>query len=269
MAKLGRKALNSMQKPVGVKRGEIDSLASAMESEVTVCKYGPFEGKTEGQGPVERSQQPYSDTDVNGNALRLLSDAAARHSTNTPQSSSNYTSTPSRSTTACANSAPSNGIDGTGSYQQTPLTDALPTPNNSGNAETGFLPVATSTHYNDLSKFPSLTDSDFSAVAFSELDNMFDGFYDLSIPTVTFGTGQNGEQMLFDGFGNWNGVMGADGSGGFDMWMGGNDGMNFGSNAALLQHQRHQLSGGSVSGTSGVAASNGGGGGMSEYPDIG
>ena len=186
MAKLGRKALKSMQNPVGLKRQEVADLENAMEAEVTVCKYGPFEGKKRededkvggvGGGGSER--------------LQLLSDAAAAHSLG--QQSQGHLHPSSQMQTQYT---PSTGEStGTGSYQVTPLTDSLPTPgphsSSNPNANTnqnlqntsmdGFGNAPTPTPL-DFEKF----DSAFTNTTFSDLDNIFDGFFDLSMPTVTF-----------------------------------------------------------------------------------
>ena len=207
MAKLGRKALKSMQNPVGIKRGEAETLASAMESEITVCKYGPFEPKESRSG----STGPGTATNGTGpGGLHILSDAAATHS-HTPRSTSNYKSTPSRVTgTCCASNlgfqghGPSPNTDNTsGSYQPTPLSDGLPTPATdshpalSSSAPGGPLAnAAAATPAFDPSMFAKFDDEHFAA-NFNELDTMFDGFYDLSMPTVTF--------QDFDG---WGGQMG-------------------------------------------------------------
>lgn len=242
MAKLGRKALKSMQNPVGIKRGEAENLASAMESETTVCKYGPFEPKERGRGPGT----------VNGTGpggLHLLSDAAATHS-HTPRSTSNYTSTPSRVTTTCCASnpgftghGPSPNTDNTsGSYQPTPMSESLPTPAgdqqqlSSSAAPTGQLAA---TPAFDPSMFAKFDDENFAS-NFNELDTMFDGFYDLSMPTVTF--------QDFDG---WGGQMGFGDSeygmdGTYDTTM---TGVASGSQGPQ-QQQQPQMDGGDQSGGS-------------------
>ena len=174
MAKLGRKALKSMQNPVGLKRQEVADLENAMEAEVTVCKYGPFDGKkhaNEDEGSGKGSER-----------LHLLSDVAATRSLTQqgqPQQSASQIqqNTPRLSTS-----------NNTGSYQPTPLTDDLPTPGGqpatTTEGTTGFTPGPL-----DFEKF----DSAYSGVTtFSDLDNIFDGFFDLSMPTVTF------EDPMFD-----------------------------------------------------------------------
>ena len=175
MAKLGRKALKSMQNPVGLKRQEVADLENAMEAEVTVCKYGPFESRKEDAG---------ADGGAGSERLHLLSDAAATHSMG--QQPQQHTAA-HLSSTAITNTSTSTGA---GSYQPTPVTDDLPTPRphntnmTTADPTTGFTPMPL-----DFEKF----DSAYSGVTtFSDLDNIFDGFFDLSMPTVTF------EDPMFD-----------------------------------------------------------------------
>ena len=148
MSQLGRKALKSMQNPVGFRRGEIDGIANAMDAEVTVCKYGPFEGKH------KDNEASTAKGELGGNALHLLSDAAAKHATaQTPGGSSSF------------------GI--------TPGTESLPTPNTQDGPVTAATPGLL-----DFEKLdPSMA---WDSQMFSDLDNLFDGFFDLSVPTVTF-----------------------------------------------------------------------------------
>ena len=258
MAKLGRKALKSMQNPVGMKRNEVESLATDMESEVTVCKFGPFEAK---------SALPPSRTGVSGDALRLLSDAAARHSTTTPQSTKTYGSTPSRATHS--NNHPHNSFD-SGSYQPTPNTESLHTPSTADmqalTTTNGQMAMNPPTPAYDQSMFAKFSD-DFPGNNLSELDNMFDGFYDLSIPTITF------EDTLFQGF--WPGMAGSgdDGSGfvnnynlaAFDtMGVQNGDGVaNVAGPAGMgTGHQQQQQVGGANGVLQGQAV------GVSQYPDL-
>ena len=174
MAKLGRKALKSMQNPVGLKRQEVADLENAMEAEVTVCKYGPFDGKRHAN---HHDEDGGAANGKGSERLHLLSDAAATHSLSQQQWQQNTSRT-----------APSN--TNTGSYQPTPLTDDLPTPGGVGQAAaaldgaTGFTPMPL-----DFSKFDEATGF---TTSFSDLDDIFDGFFDLSMPTVTF------EDPMFD-----------------------------------------------------------------------
>ncbi len=188
MAKLGRKALKSMQNPVGLKRQEVADLENAMEAEVTVCKYGPFEGRKKDDGAI--------DGGGNGKGserLHLLSDAAATHSMGSqghPQqgASQQQQQQQQQSATVPTTDANTSTDTGTGSYQPTPMTDNLPTPGPGDQSATaietgngsGFTPAPLPL---DFEKF----DNAFtSATTFSDLDNIFDGFFDLSMPTVTF-----------------------------------------------------------------------------------
>jgi hypothetical protein len=218
MAKLGRKALKSMQNPVGIKRGEADNLASAMESETAPCKYGPFESK-----PNRPSSTPAvgAPNGIGPGGLHLLSDAAAARS-QTPRGVSNYGSTPAGTKAPCFaaenSQGPSTNPDtSSSSFHPTPMTDTLPTPNDQhpASAPAGALNAPTPAF--DPSMFAKFDDESFSA-NFNELDNMFDGFYDLSMPTVTF--------QDFDGWGGQMGFndgeyAGASTGGAFDTVMGG------------------------------------------------
>ncbi|RMZ82324.1 hypothetical protein DV738_g1742, partial [Chaetothyriales sp. CBS 135597] len=144
MAQLGRKALRSMQNPAGVRRSDIEGTAHTMDADVTPCKYGPFERK---------SQKNDQDESQSGNALHLLSDAAVSHATS--------------NTTAASGAAAFSGVTtGAISLTSPPL-----------------LPVSTPIP-TDFDKFGVSTAYD--SQMFTDLDNMFDGFFDLSIPTITF-----------------------------------------------------------------------------------
>lgn len=143
MAKLGRKALKSLQQP-GIRRKSIADIANAMEAEVTACKFGPFEPKANqviGMN-IDNSE---------GSGLQLLSDAAATH--------------------ANTNLA----IPLQTSIGQSPLTEHIPSTTDSGLAP--FTPSAL-----DVGVFDQ----------FNNLDNLFDGFFDLSMPTIF-------QDPLFDG----------------------------------------------------------------------
>lgn len=174
MAKLGQKALKSMQNPVGVKRAETDNIASAMDAEVTACKFGPFDPK-ENKNSTEKSNK-------SGDALRLLSDAAATHN-HTPHSTASFSQSSRANNVPGANFPHNNSIDSS-IYQSTPLTDTLTTP-----GPTDMNMTGTAAGPNDpTAAFDSALFAKFDGEYgnLSELDNMFDGFYDLSMPTVTF-----------------------------------------------------------------------------------
>ncbi|RMD43338.1 hypothetical protein DV735_g1714, partial [Chaetothyriales sp. CBS 134920] len=157
MAQLGRKALKSMQNPAGVRRSEVESSVHAMDSDVIPCKYGPFERK---------SQRNEKDESQGGNALHLLSDAAVSHATsNAPTLSGSAGVIPPMATANAASGTFSGTATGAIS-----LTSPL-------------LPVSTPIT-TDFDKFGVSTTYD--SQMFTDLDNMFDGFFDLSIPTITF-----------------------------------------------------------------------------------
>ena len=144
MAKLGRKALKSMQNPVGMKRQEVADLENAMEAEVTICKYGPFDR--------ERENDIDDQSKGGSERLQLLSDAAATHSS---------TSQPPHTPAALELAATiSTGPATTSSYNPTPL----PTPSQ----PTFPLTLDTLDSNLDFEKFDT---------AFYDLDNIFDGFF--------------------------------------------------------------------------------------------
>ncbi|RMZ89488.1 hypothetical protein DV736_g3272, partial [Chaetothyriales sp. CBS 134916] len=162
MAQLGRKALSSMQNPAGFRRSDIEGSAKAMDTETMACKYGPFERKPKGN---ERNNAQ------GGNALHLLSDAAVTHATSSGPTLSSASATAPVTTT----SAP-------GTYTgATPGSISLTSPPT--HANDALLPVST-TLATDFDKF-GVTPA-YDNQMFTDLDNMFDGFFDLSIPTITF-----------------------------------------------------------------------------------
>lgn len=98
MARLGRKALKSL-KDIGVRKASVANIATAMEGEVAVCKFGPFEGRPDHSlshgatpstsvngviDPTIAMKKSSSNATARGSGLHLLSDAAAAHSTNPP-----------------------------------------------------------------------------------------------------------------------------------------------------------------------------------------
>ncbi len=142
MARLGRKALKSLQQP-GVRKHSVANIQNAMDAEVAVCKFGPFDRKSNA-APNSSTSKAETGTHT-GNALHVLSDAAATHSTTTPP---------------------------------TPLP---PTPHQFGAATTA-----------DTAGPLNVSAFDQYQYQFNDLDNLFEGFFDLSMPTIF-------QDPLFDG----------------------------------------------------------------------
>ena len=264
MAKLGRKALKSMQNPVGLKRQEVADLENAMEAEVTVCKYGPFDGK--------KHDDEEGSSSGTGTGLHLLSDAAATHS---------LASQPTPSSTVASHSHLNS--HGVGSYQATPLTENLPTPgpqqlpHHTTNIPQSGLPNTVITELGtpspDLADFEKF-DNTFNT--FTDLDNIFDGFFDLSMPTVTF------EDHMFDlysgGTGGWENTFDVSGDDGIGMGMGEGAGINGVEGQGVLRdgvlRERSATEGRERSQSANVDGGFGGmtmglGIGGSQYPEIG
>ena len=175
MARLGRKALKSLQNPVGVRRNDINDIANQMEHEVTICKYGPFnESKEKMEGGANGPQSNATPTKSlpSGNALHLLSDAAATHASQKSHQNQHQSQVAQLNHPPAADAPGSNTM----SYSQTPMSDALPTP----------VPYAFGAEQGVPT--PGPVDWDKFDNAFpSDLDDMFDGFFDLSMPTVLEG----------------------------------------------------------------------------------
>ncbi|KIV80829.1 hypothetical protein PV11_08305 [Exophiala sideris] len=180
MARLGRKALKSLQQP-GMHKHSITNIANAMDAEHAVCKFGPFEHKpapsTGGGGPKSGNG--------NGNALHVLSDAAAAHSG--PQGKHDPTvprPPPSTSfSTPATHTQPQTLSD---AHSQTPLTNTLP----STTSTQHFLATPTTTVADTMG--PDMGALDQYQYQFNDLDNLFEGFFDLSMPTIF-------QDPLFDG----------------------------------------------------------------------
>jgi hypothetical protein len=222
MAKLGRKALKSMQNPVGVKRKEVEDLENAMEAEVTVCKYGPFDGRPDetlnqsGAKAVESGDGEEANTGAGGTGrgggLHLLSEAAAQ--SQTQPNSTNQTGNATMPSVS-AHSQFSAGPPTT--YTHTSPTDSLATPTSNTHAharQNGLLSnvsdtqMAPANYDTKLDNYENAFDSNDPNL-FNDLDNLFDGFFDLSLPTVTFN----------DFSANWGGeVLGGMDSGGMGDW---------------------------------------------------
>jgi hypothetical protein len=208
MAKLGRKALKSMQNPVGVKRKEVEDLENAMEAEVTVCKYGPFDGRPDetlnqsGAKAVESGDGEEGNAGAGGTGrgggLHLLSEAAAQSQTQPKSTNQTGNASSNAMPSVSAHSQFSAGPPTTSTYTHTSPTDSLatPTPNthphtqvrqngitNLPNASEPQIPPA---NYDaKLDNYENAFDSNDPNL-FNDLDNLFDGFFDLSLPTVTF-----------------------------------------------------------------------------------
>jgi hypothetical protein len=306
MALLGRKALKSLQNTqgVGVRRGEVDAVASALEGEVSVCKHGPFEGK-EDPSPNPNVAST-SNTSANSNAnpssdggLHVLSAAAASrtqqqpqqqqqqqqyvqpnsrsaNSTSmTPRSTSTYAATPHKyDNSLCglnnASYSASNSATHTEAFP-TPLTEPLATPQHSSHhhlpnphaqgpqqqqQQSSSLSVSIGDPSGannalgglgeyDPQMFAKFDDEAFTA-NFDQLDGFFDGFFDLSIPTMTFAHHDRGGWDVSA----WGAVDGAADmdwmDGGFQQSSGGQGQQGGGGQSQHGQGQQGQAGNGSV-----------------------
>ncbi|KAI1611537.1 hypothetical protein EDD36DRAFT_291982 [Exophiala viscosa] len=178
MARLGRKALKSLQQP-GMQKHSITNIANAMDAELAVCKFGPFEHKS---APSTSDPKPGS-----GNALHVLSDAAAAHSTTDSGPHSKHGQTVSSvSTSFPASTMHTQALPGgQASHTQTHLTNALPSNTHH------FLATPTTTD-NMGPDMTALDQYPADQYQFNDLDNLFEGFFDLSMPTIF-------QDPLFDG----------------------------------------------------------------------
>ncbi|KIX06119.1 uncharacterized protein Z518_04093 [Rhinocladiella mackenziei CBS 650.93] len=187
MARLGRKALKSLQQP-GARKHSVANIANAMDAEVAVCKFGPFDSKSHssnhdnslhvtavngpghGSGPMPGTGHG-NGNDVNvstGNALHVLSDAAATHSS-TGISHDPPTLTPSFATSRDRRMMHDENSTAAATATSTGLP---PTPHRSFAADSTTT-LATS----------SFEDPQYQ-YHIDDLDNLFDGFFDLSMPTI-------------------------------------------------------------------------------------
>lgn len=302
MARLGRKALKSLQQP-GVRKHSVANLVNAMDAEVAVCKFGPFERQGGGgshrpsssNGPNATRSGGTTGNDVTpGNALHVLSDAAATHSTakngstinagmNNEGQSSTITPTPSFSTgTTPHRTGQSHGNDASPPTTAT-STNLAPTPS------TVLEPSASSAAHTMTSAgagaglpgsavsppFGTATTAGMYDTQFNDLDNLFDGFFDLSMPTIF-------QDPLFDGdaflnadlqFDDDPNMMAIDAGGGFgssDAVTMANMGMNMSPNLNpnVGAHVGGGGGGGGGSGKPSSSTSNPGGAHASAYPDI-
>ena len=229
MARLGRKALKSL-KETGVSRASVANIANAMEAEVAVCKYGPFEGKdhraSQNDTPATSARGPStgaSTASSAGNGLHVLSDAAATHSsngptgksastrrsstaapptlTNTPGSHSTKSPTPSSSkhvpnsyAQGYGNTAPSNGTTNSNRPSRLPMPGFISMTPSHHTATANSLQTTFPNPTTPMAFNPSLDASSFNMYdsSFNDLDNLFEGFFDLSMPTIW-------QDPLFDG----------------------------------------------------------------------
>ncbi|KIV90534.1 hypothetical protein PV10_07827 [Exophiala mesophila] len=159
LARLGRKALKSLQQP-GVQKHAIGSIANALEAETSPCKFGPFEQKIKQVVP----QATVKSRQVNGNALHVLSHAAATHSNPTG-------ATPRPSPL-------SSSVSTLSTRPEMPTPPAV----RMVLASSSNKPFPTDGGPLDMSVYDN----------FNNLDNLFDGFFDLSMPTIF-------QDPLFDG----------------------------------------------------------------------
>lgn len=248
MAKLGRKALKSLQHPLQPQQqNRTGEIAEALDVEVSLCKYGPFTDQKNGPStrvdPLNPDPEPVTSSgsrgqismtdydDVTGNALHVLSDAAATHGRpkgslkskryNKPELNSNDIDisakrrrmkparhslsgmdhiTPSSTTSASTPNASTMDtpiLSHAGdilplSYttgKQIPSSNTNLDPSLQSPAPTNLLQTATQAHNMSTNAatapFQAFTD-------YSDLDNLFDGFFDLSMPTIF-------QDPLFDG----------------------------------------------------------------------
>lgn len=188
MARLGRKALKSLQQP-GVQKLAVSNLAGEMEAEVTVCKFGPFEPRANPAAAPPMTRM----SEINGNALRLLSDAAATHSTTGPSSALQHV-TPASMTLSMPGTSTRNGETQTQTQTQTPGT--MNTANTATATTATLPPTPNNTNLFGATEAVSGSMDIGGGVGvynhFNDLDNLFDGFFDLSMPTIF-------QDPLFDG----------------------------------------------------------------------
>lgn len=185
MARLGRKALKSLQQP-GVQKAAVANIAGELDAEVTVCKFGPFEPKA---NPAAMPPTTKKVPELNGNALRVLSDAAATHS-NTVAGGSNSALHVTPSSVSLSSPMASTTRGG---GRETPAMIHTAT-----TATTSTLPATPSNIFtaSDASRVMDVGGGDEGTGGvydhFNDLDNLFDGFFDLSMPTIF-------QDPLFDG----------------------------------------------------------------------
>ncbi|KAK5234413.1 hypothetical protein LTR47_004446 [Exophiala xenobiotica] len=196
MARLGRKALKSLQQP-GVRKHSVANIQNAMDAEVAMCKFGPFDSKSNAapnSSLANKKAKTSTDTHAAGNALHVLSDAAATHSNST--------------------TSPGPGQDGSGAtrshhhhgHGQAVTVTATPG-SGSGSApfsstqtqgrtmttQTPLPPTTTSDQFGASTADPlNVSTFDQYQYQFNDLDNLFEGFFDLSMPTIF-------QDPLFDG----------------------------------------------------------------------
>ena len=217
MAKLGRKALRTSKAANrnGVARtasanaaadAEAAEVGDILDSEVSICKYGPFaqggqsnntavkqNSKSPGNENKKRKLQSPEFQEGTGNALDLLSSAAATYDTRQNPSQSNHAA--SMPVTASFHQQ----------YQQPTTTTQLPHQPILPTTYTLIDPSLTaSTLPPDLTTFPTTTTAAagyYNPYALRTLDNMFEDFLDVGMPTSF-------DEVLFSG------AMGGSGEGG-------------------------------------------------------
>jgi hypothetical protein len=200
MARLGRKALKSLQQP-GVRKHSVANIQNAMDAEVAMCKFGPFDSKSNAapnSSLANEKAKTSTDTHTAGNALHVLSDAAATHS--------NSTTSPGP--------GPGPGHDGSGARSHhhhghgQPVTATATATPGSGSGSAPFSSTQTQGRtMTTQTPLPPTTPHQFGATTadplnvsafdqyqyqFNDLDNLFEGFFDLSMPTIF-------QDPLFDG----------------------------------------------------------------------
>jgi hypothetical protein len=196
MARLGRKALKSLQQP-GVRKHSVANIQNAMDAEVAMCKFGPFDSKSNAapnSSLANQKAKTSTDTHTGGNALHVLSDAAATHSNSTTSPGPGHDGSGSgarshhqhghgQPVTATATATPGSGSAPFSSTQTQGRTMTTQTP----------LPPTTSHQFGATTADPlNVSAFDQYQYQFNDLDNLFEGFFDLSMPTIF-------QDPLFDG----------------------------------------------------------------------
>ncbi|KIW90501.1 uncharacterized protein Z519_09147 [Cladophialophora bantiana CBS 173.52] len=260
MARLGRKALKSLQQ-TGVRKASVAGIVSAMEAEVTACKFGPFEAKGHHGGghhhshssstpaatlsaaatTMTKSTSSSGGGGSRGNGLHVLSDAAATHSTGTTTNLASSPSVGSGNGKCRGNAAIARAVSNTPaslSATSPKTTQSQQFNNNNSSYASGFSQIPPESafqyqnynkstrfqtssalnsysysHHNPLAPTSSSTTAGGASGSggaftsldvpssfgpgiydpqFTNLDELFDGFFDLSMPTIF-------QDPLFDG----------------------------------------------------------------------
>ncbi|KIW16103.1 hypothetical protein PV08_06154 [Exophiala spinifera] len=208
MARLGRKALKSLQQP-GAGRHSIVSLQNDMDAEVGVCRYGPFDNKGRHQhshhgGPHNAASTTTSTSKptLSGNALHVLSDVAATRRTpggpsgpNVNLNAASHSALPPTPTSSSHFVSPSMSHSHNAHHTGPQLSDTM-TPRDAS-------PHSSSHRFDTVEEQQqpasgqgqeqiSVSPFDQYQYQFNDLDNLFEGFFDLSMPTIF-------QDPLFDG----------------------------------------------------------------------